>query len=195
MVDFTAIFQSDVASGIEIEGFWIMFSSNSMFMNLNLPLGEQPTTGWDNRNSMLRTNTVYVNGKFESSFYPNDVYDLDASTVAIDKIRSWYLVYRLAIMEDKVENYRIAVGLSVGQYPLLNFWHIQNALKGTMDYRAKFTPITIEESSYPENILRRKFIVNESDDSIQYDKSLVRSQNSDLMTHGLFDSSRCVLIT
>lgn len=195
MLDYTNIFQSDIASGIEVEGFWIMFSSNPIFLNLNLPLGEQPVSGWDNRNSLLRTNTIYVNGQFESSFYPNDVYSMDATTVAIDKIKSWYLLYRLTVMDDNIQNYRIAVGLSTGAYPLLNFWYMQTVLKGDINYRARFVPIIIDTSNYPENILRRKFITNDSDDSVQYDKSLVRNQNSDLMTHGLFDSSRCILIT
>lgn len=193
MIDFTPIFLADASSGLEIEGFWIMFSSNPPFINHNQSLDKLDNTGWDNRNSLLETNTILKDDSLEVSFYPNDIYERDTTAVSISTIKSWYLIYRLPMLGDDLSSYKVALSFSTAELPLSDFWYMQNVIVGKVSQYTNLIPVLIDDTNYVENILRRKYM--EGDSSIEDERAeLFQSQESDLLESGLYDPTKCVLI-
>lgn len=197
MSSFTDIFITDCSSGIEVEGFWIMFSSTTLLSDVNSPLSKLKFSkgSWDNSRTLLRTNTIYSNGRIEVAFVPDDIYLNTSTTEGIKSIKSWYLVYRLPILEDKLDNYRIAAAFNVeGNTSLLNHWYMHNIIVGNVHANSNIVPISVEDSKYSESIIRRELTSNESDASLNADRELFRLTESDQMFHGLINTNNYKLI-
>lgn len=197
MISFTDIFRTDCSSGIEVEGFWIMFSSVKSLPNVNLPLSKLDfgNGSWDNSRALLRTNTIYSKGRIEVAFIPDDIYLNTSTTEGINSIKSWYLVYRLPILEDKLDNYRIAAAFNIsGETSLSDHWYMHNVIVGNVHANSNIVPISVENSKYSESIIRRELTSNDSDASLNADRELFRLTESDQMFHGLINTNNYKLI-
>lgn len=194
MAKFTNAFVGDCLSQLEIEGFWILASNQPVVANLNTTLRGSGMSGWDNRNDLLPTNSIYKNGKLEISFYPSDLYSAGVTSAQVAAIKSWYLMYRLPVLFQGVGDYRFAAAFSVNDYPIKDVLDIQTVLTGTVSTYANITTTLIEESGVPYNILRAKYLAKDSDTSIADDKALIHQFNSSLITNGLFNGNKCVII-
>lgn len=197
MISFTQAFQADCLAGLEVEGFWVMFSNQKLLdsASLNKRLGDAGLTGWNNKNDLIPTNTIFKNGELELSFYPSDIFSASITDAVENSIASWYLLYRLPVLFDDLNDYRFALGLSASSdAPLKGYFDMQTVIKGNVYKYAKITPTVIEESNNPYNILRSKYLSKDSDNSIAEDKALITQFESPLLTNNLFNGNKCVVI-
>jgi hypothetical protein len=197
MSSFTQSFQADCLSGLEIEGFWVLFSNHRLLepLELSKTLGDSNLSGWDNRNDLIPTNTIYKNGMIEVSFYPSDIYSASITEAIENSIASWYLLYKLPVLFSGPQDYRFAVGFScTNDAPLKGMFDLQTVIKGKVYATAKITPTLIEESNVPYNILRSKFLSKDSDNSIAEDKAIINQFSSSLLVGGLFNGDKVVVI-
>jgi len=197
MITFTQAFQADCLSGLEIEGFWVLFSNKGLIpaKDLNGTLGAAGLTGWNNKHDLIPTNTIFNKGSLEMSFYPSDIFTASITDAVENSIASWYLLYRLPALFDSVDDYRFAIGMSTSSdAPLKGFFNMQTVIKGTVHKYANITPTLIEESNNPYNILRSKFLSKDSDNSVAQDKALINQFESTLLTNNLFNGNKCEVI-
>jgi hypothetical protein len=197
MSSFTQSFQADCLSGLEIEGFWVLFSNHKLLDPIELlkTLGDADLSGWDNRNDLIPTNAIYKDGILEVSFYPSDIYSASITEAIENSIASWYLLYKLPVLFSGPQDYRFAVGFSCNNdAPLKGLFNLQTVIRGQVYATAKITPTLIEESNVPYNILRSKFLSKDSDNSIAEDKAIINQFSSSLLVGGLFNSDKVVVI-